>query len=260
MAHSNLAIEIEELSKTYDGQRYAVNGLQMQVKWGEIVGLIGPNGSGKSTTLNILTGLLKPTDGDVIIDDIDLLENPNEAKRLVSYIPDNTDLFPDLTAWEYAQLVAGLYDRTLSSITAYLISLFDFFGLTPYRHQLLGTYSHGMLKKAQLIAGLAHQPKILILDEPTSGLDTESQVIFKALLHQLQSHQVAVLLATHQMALAEELCDRICLLKDGQQIAWDETSTLMREHDAKTLEEVFIKLAVDKDSLEKSINEITKHL
>lgn len=260
MTYSNFAIEIDELSKTYDGQRYAVTGLQAQVKWGEIVGIIGPNGSGKSTTLNILTGLLEPTAGEVSIGGLDLLENSNQAKRLISYIPDNTDLFPDLTAWEYAQLVAGLYDHALSSVEEYLTSLFDFFGMTPYRHQLLGTYSHGMLKKAQLIAGLAHQPKILILDEPTSGLDTESQVIFKALLRQLQSRQVAVLLATHQMALAEELCDRICLLKNGSQIAWDETSTLMREHDAKTLEAVFIKLAVDKNSLEKSLNEIAKHL
>lgn len=253
-------IKISNISKKYTIDRYAIQDVSFSVEGGEIVGLIGPNGAGKSTTLSILTGLIYPSTGSVVICNSDLGQHPKLAKSALGYAPDNTDLVQDLTLFEYVQLSISLYNAYRAPTLEYACHLIDFFGMSAYKHHLLRTYSHGMLKKAQIIACLAHKPKVVIFDEPTSGLDIESQVLFKMLCRRLSDANVAILIATHQMALANELCDKICMLKLGRVIAWDNTKNLLQTHAVQTLEDVFIKLAFDTQKTAADLEKINHHL
>ncbi len=251
---------IDRVTKSYDGQRKAVDALSLQVNQGEIVGLIGPNGAGKTTTVMMVAGLLRPDSGRVIIGGVDLAKDPLHAKRFLGIVPDTTDTVDNLTGWEYAYLTAALYNLSGEAVRKRIAALFELFSMAPFQHQLIGTYSHGMVRKVQLTAALAHQPQVLILDEPTASLDAESCLLFKGLLKQLKSRGAAVLLATHQMALAEEMCDRICLLRQGRRIAWDQPERLLMAHQAASLEEVFIKLAVDQGAMERALDAVVGHL
>lgn len=249
-------LEIHHLSKTYDGRRWAVHDLSLQVRAGEIVGLIGPNGSGKTTTLNIIVGLRRPSRGKVLIHGADIEHRPLPAKQLLGYAPDDMNLAPNLTGWEYVLLTSALYGLPARLVQGYAEQLFEVFGMTPFRHQPVESYSHGMLKKTQLIATLAHAPQLFVLDEPLSGLDIESILLFKRLMLKLKARSASFLIATHQLELATELCDRVYMLREGQCIACGSPAAIMKDQCATTLEEAFIKLAAAHIPNEIVLNEI----
>lgn len=253
-------LQIDTVSKSYDGRRRAVDALSLCVGAGEIVGLLGPNGAGKTTTAMMIAGLLRPDAGRILIGGENLADAPLKAKRLLGIVPEQADMIEHLTGWEYVYLTATLYGFSGKATFERMAALFDLFAMTPFQHQLVGTYSRGMLRKVQLIAALVHQPRLLLLDEPTANLDAESILIFKRLLRQLKSHGVAILLVTHQIALAEEMCDRVYLLRQGQCIASGPPRQLLEEHHASTLEEVFVKLAVNHEVLERMIDAVVAHL
>ncbi len=237
-----LCLDVQHVSKTYDGRRWAVADLSLQVQAGEVVGLIGPNGSGKTTTLSIITGLRRATQGRVFIRGADIEQTPRQAKQFLGYVPDDMNVVPNLTGWECVLLTAALYGLAAQSVHGYAEQLFEIFGMTPFRHQLVETYSHGMLKKTQLIAALIHRPRLLLLDEPLSGLDIESIVIFKRLMLKLKSRAISFLIATHQLGLATELCDRVYILREGQCIASGAPALIMKDQRATSLEEAFVNL------------------
>jgi ABC-2 type transport system ATP-binding protein len=252
---NEFGIQVVGLSKSYE-KKLAVNNLSLQVNFGEVVGLIGPNGSGKTTTLSILTGLRHPTSGTVKIDNHDMVTQPTKAKKSMGFVPDNLEAIDNLTGWEYVNLTAALYGLSNQSIHQHAQELFKIFGMESFQHQPVETYSHGMLKKIQLIAALIHQPKVYILDEPTSGLDIESILLFKSIVKKIRKKGGAVLLATHYLSLAEELCDRVYMVKDGICIAQGSPITIRSDQCVTTLEEAFIKLAIGQSNHEEMINEI----
>lgn len=250
------ALVVQQLSKTYDGRYFALDNLNLQVERGEVVGLIGPNGSGKTTALSIICGLRRATTGTVCVNGFDIACEPLRAKQFMGYMPDEMDAVSNLTGWEYASLTAALYGLHKNAFEERAQKLFDIFGLTPHKHQLLETYSHGMSKKALLIAALVHKPGLLVLDEPLSGLDVESILIFKRLARSLAGKGTAFLISTHQLELAAEICDRVYMLRQGACVASGTPQELLRESQTRSLAETFIKLAANKFPDDRIINEI----
>jgi len=252
---TNTSIDLEHVSKTYDGKQMAVNNLSLYVNSAEIVGLIGPNGSGKTTTLNMIVDLVIPTSGKIKVNGIDLLDNAVVAKQQIGYIPDTDEAIELLTGWEYAHLVAALYGFTGKDTSENIGKLFKAFGIDTVRHKLVETYSHGMTKKLQIIATLAHEPSVIILDEPLSGLDIESILLLKTIIKKLKKKKVAFLIATHNLALAEEMCDRVYILNQGQCIANGSPGQINYTQGVTTLEDAFIKLVSGKFA-DETIDEI----
>lgn len=250
---------VQQLSKSYDGKHFALNGLNMQVERSEVVGLIGPNGSGKTTALSIIAGIRRATAGAVYINGFDIAREPIRAKQFIGYVPDDMAAVSNLTGWEYVSLTGTLYGLNRNALEDRAQKLFDLFGLIPHQHQLIETYSHGMLRKTLLIAALVHAPDLLILDEPLSGLDVESILISKRLVRSLASRGTAFLVSTHQLELAEEICDRVYMLRKGGCIASGTPQEILTESQTRSLADAFIKLASDKLPDDRVIDEIADY-
>lgn len=245
------ALETHHVWHSYDGHTWAVQDLHIHVKWGEIVGLLGPNGSGKSTTFHMITGLLTPSKGRIQIGTFFLDESPKEAKALIGFAPEYLHPLSHLTGWEYVFLVGALYGLSKAQILERATTLFSLFGLEASCHHQMETYSQGMLRKTILIAALVHRPRILIVDEPTNGLDTESFLLLKRLLLRMREHGHSIILATHQLNLAQDLCDRVYLLHQGVCFAEGNILTLLNRYEVDSLEDIFLKEIVEKQKLER---------
>ncbi|WP_206425347.1 ABC transporter ATP-binding protein [Staphylospora marina] len=232
---------LENVTKTYGGN-VAVQSLSLHLHPGEILGLLGPNGSGKTTTIRMITGLSRPDDGNIRVFGEDLADQPLLTRHRAGIVPDADDLPEDLTADEFLDFVAALRkipkEQTASTIGEWI----RLFGLEHARQRLLRGYSHGMKKKVQFAAALLHRPKLLILDEPTTGLDPDSVILLKQLLQRLRDKGTAILLSTHQLDFARDLCDRVCLIHRGHKLTDREPEELLRITDSSTLEEVYLKL------------------
>ncbi len=244
------AMETFNLWQSYDGRTWTIQDLHMHVKWGEIIGLLGPNGSGKSTTFHMLTGLLTPNKGRIRIGPFFLDESPKEAKALLGFAPEYLEPLSYLTGWEYVLLVGALHGLPKTDLVERAKSLFSLFGLQAACHHTMETYSQGMLRKTFLIAALIHRPRILIVDEPTNGLDTESFLLLKRLLLRMREHKHAIIIATHQLNLAQEICDRVYLLHQGVCFAAGTPLALLEEYQADSLEDIFLKEIIEKRKLE----------
>jgi len=250
-------IRTSHLTKHFGSVR-AVSDLNLDVERGELFGFLGQNGAGKTTTIKMLTGLLRPTSGQVIIgrDDsrpgYDLCVEPEKAKAITGYVPDEPFLYDKLTGYEFVHFVAGLYDVPPQKADERIHYYFDLFGLTDAMHYLIESYSHGMRQKVVMTAALIHDPAVLILDEPMVGLDPRSARLIKDLLKQKSREGTTVFLSTHTLDVAEELCDRIGIIQRGQLIAlgtMDELRAMAQDGDAKDrLESVFLKLTEEHNS------------
>jgi len=250
-------IRTDHLTKHFGSVR-AVSDLNLDVERGELFGFLGQNGAGKTTTIKMLTGLLRPTSGQVIIgrDDsrpgYDLCVEPEKAKAITGYVPDEPFLYDKLTGYEFVHFVAGLYNVPPQKADERIHYYFDLFGLTDAMHYLIESYSHGMRQKVVMTAALIHDPAVLILDEPMVGLDPRSARLIKDLLKQKSREGTTVFLSTHTLDVAEELCDRIGIIQRGQLIAlgtMDELRAMAQDGDAKDrLESVFLKLTEEHNS------------
>jgi len=250
-------IRTDHLTKHFGSVR-AVSDLNLDVERGELFGFLGQNGAGKTTTIKMLTGLLRPTSGQVIIgrDDsrpgYDLCVEPEKAKAITGYVPDEPFLYDKLTGYEFVHFVAGLYNVLPQKADERIHYYFDLFGLTDAMHYLIESYSHGMRQKVVMTAALIHDPAVLILDEPMVGLDPRSARLIKDLLKQKSREGTTVFLSTHTLDVAEELCDRIGIIQRGQLIAlgtMDELRAMAQDGDAKDrLESVFLKLTEEHNS------------
>jgi ABC-2 type transport system ATP-binding protein len=240
MAQMIPTIQAVGLQKRY-GETLAVNGVDLAVYPGEIVGFLGPNGAGKTTTIKMLIGLLRPSAGTALIGGHDIQREPLKAKALLGYVPDQPYLPEKLTAREYIDLVAGLYQLDQREARARGEELLRLFGLEDRGDELLGGYSHGMRQKAALTGALLHNPRAFFLDEPTVGLDPRSARLIKDILRQVADRGTSVFMSTHILEIAERMCDRVFIINKGAIIAAGTLDELRAGGDA-SLEDIFLSL------------------
>lgn len=238
-------IRLEGLSKSF-GAYAAVSDLNLEVKAGEIVGFLGPNGAGKTTTVKMMTGLLKPTSGRVLIGGRDMADDPIAAKRAMGLVPDEPFVYPKLTGAEYLRFVGELYGVPLADMRKRVPELLEMFELTPWGGELLESYSHGMRQKLVIGGILLHDPKVLVLDEPMVGLDPKSARLVKDIFIRLAGRGTAIFMCTHVLEIAEKLCHRIGIMIGGKMIACGTLEELRAassaRQDGQDLESIFLSL------------------
>jgi ABC-2 type transport system ATP-binding protein len=227
------------------GSFTAVKGLDLAVYPGEIFGFLGPNGAGKTTTIRMVSGVLEPTAGQVLVDGHDLHSEPQKAKQLVGYIPDRPYLYEKLSGGEFLRFVAGLWGKTGPELEAQADRLLSLFSLSDWKDELIESYSHGMRQKLLISSALLHQPRLIVVDEPMVGLDPRSAKILKDLMRTFADEGGTVFLSTHTLEVAEALCDRIAIIARGEIIAFgtmDELRAQSEEGGAAHLEEIFLRV------------------
>ncbi len=233
-------IRLENLIKDFARVR-AVDNLNLHVRKGEIFGFLGPNGAGKSTTIRLITGLLKPTYGRVLIDGIDIALNPRRAKWMMGYVPDQPYLYERLSGREFIEFHAKLYNVPLMALNGKLEELTNLFGMHSLLDERIESYSHGARQKIAVMAALAHDPALIILDEPLVGLDPRSARIFKDVLRERASNGATVFFSTHVLPIAQELCDRLGIIDRGKLLALGTLEEIRQSGDAN-LEATFLRI------------------
>ncbi|MBQ9468124.1 MAG: ABC transporter ATP-binding protein [Clostridia bacterium] len=231
-------LRIEHLTKTYDGKK-AVDDLSLHIAAGEIYGFIGHNGAGKTTTIKCVCGILQYDEGEICVDGISVKDQPIEVKKRIAYIPDNPDLYGFMSGVKYLNFVCDIYgvpdDVRKERIERYA----DVFSLRDDLAQPVSTYSHGMKQKLAVISALVHAPKLIVMDEPFVGLDPTSAHRLKEIMRNICDEGGAIFFSTHVLEVAEKLCDKVAIIKNGKLIV----SGGMEEVKGDTsLEEVFLEL------------------
>lgn len=222
-----VAFEVSNLTKRY-GEIVAVDDVSFAVKQGELFGFLGPNGAGKTTTINMLTGLARPDAGAINIGGIDCTHNPKAAQHLVGVVPDESNLYPELTGFDNLCFCAALYGMGKSERQGRAQELLDTFGLADAAHREFAGYSKGMKRKLTFAAGIIHQPPILFLDEPTTGIDVASARQVRQIVATLHGKGTTVFLTTHYIEEAERLCERIAFIVNGRIVRTDRTADLLQ--------------------------------
>lgn len=237
-------LKIQNLSKTYsNGSIKAVDNINFEVKPGEIFGFLGPNGAGKTTTIKMIVGLLKPDKGKILIKDIDNQENTLEAKRRISYVPDNAEVFEKLKGIEYLNFMADVYGVSAEDRKKRIKYYLELFELESAVNDLISSYSHGMRQKIVLIGSLLHDPELFILDEPMVGLDPKSSFNLKEIMKKRCDEGKSVFFSTHVLEVAEKICDRIAIINKGKIIAQGTMEELRAlEGQEGSLENIFLEL------------------
>ena len=243
-------IELIELKKEF-GAFAAVDGLSLKVQPGQVYGFLGPNGAGKTTTIKMLTGLLRPSSGSILIDGISMTDSPESAKARIGYVPDRPELFPYLTARETLILSGGLHGLPAPEVESRGGELLKAFALESWLDERVGNFSHGMKQKLIFCAALLHRPSVMVLDEPMVGLDPKGGRQIKELLRRLADSGMTVFLSIHTLEIAEKLCDRLGILMNGRLLAEGNFAELQAAAGSGHggLEEAFLKLTGEGDSL-----------
>lgn len=236
-------IEINNVSKSYVKGKNAVDSLSMLIKDGEIFGFLGPNGAGKTTTIKMITGILNPDSGEILIDNFSIKSESIKAKNMFGYVPDNSDITWRLKGIEYLNFISDIYkvpkDLRKNRIEKYC-ELFDF--KDPI-YNPISTYSRGMKQKLMIIGSLIHDPKNWILDEPIVGLDPLMAHALKDLMRQKAKEGKAIFFSTHILEIAEQLCDRVGIINKGKLILVGQVNELQQaRNEQKTLEDLFLEL------------------
>jgi ABC-2 type transport system ATP-binding protein len=226
------AIDARGLAKRF-GDVHAVQGVDFSVREGEIFGFLGPNGAGKTTTINMLTGLARPDAGTIRIAGIDCSKNPKAAQHLMGIVPDESNLYPELTGLQNLVFCGALYGMDKPSRQRRARELLETFGLASAANRRFAGYSKGMKRKLTIAAGIIHDPPLLFLDEPTSGIDVASARQIRQLIRDLNRSGTTIFLTTHYIEEAERLCDRIAFLVQGQIVRIDTVDELMRRTDGR---------------------------
>jgi len=211
-------IAIHDLVKQY-GTFTAVDGISLDVKPGEIHGFLGPNGAGKTTTLRMIAGLLKPTSGRVVVNGHDIATEPELAKASLGFIPDRPFIYEKLTAGEFLRFHAGLYGLDGDGVTARMHEMLDLFELRRWENELVESFSHGMKQRLVMCAAFLHRPQAVEVDEPMVGLDPRGARLIKDVFRRMSEHGVAILMSTHTLEVAQEMCQRISIILKGRIIA-----------------------------------------
>lgn len=238
MMEEKTMLNIEHLTKAY-GEKKAVDNLSLHIAPGEIYGFIGHNGAGKTTTLKSVVGILQFDAGEITIDGISIKENPLECKRRFAYIPDNPDLYDYMTGIKYLNFIADIFGVSANERQARIRKYADAFELTADLAQPIAAYSHGMKQKLAIIAAWLHEPKLILMDEPFVGLDPKASHLLKKMMRQVCNEGGAIFFSTHVLEVAEKLCDKVAIIKNGKLIR---SGTMEEVKGDESLEDVFLEL------------------
>ena len=236
-------IAVHNLVKEYAKFR-AVDHVSLDVKPGEIHGFLGPNGAGKTTSIRMIAGLLKPTSGRIIVNDHDLANEPEAAKAALGFIPDRPFIYEKLTAGEFLRFHAGLYGMNDAEIETRIKEMLDIFELGRWQNELVESFSHGMKQRLVMSAAFLHRPKAVLVDEPMVGLDPRGARLIKDVFRRMTQHGVAILMSTHTLEVAQEMCDLISIILKGKIIAHGTVAQLREQAGSPNdeLTPVFLKL------------------
>ena len=238
-------VELKNISKAYLKNKNIIENLNLTMKNGEIFGFLGPNGAGKTTTIKMITGIIKPSNGEVYIDGISIKEKPLEAKKNFSYVPDSPDMFLSLTGNEYLNFMADMYDIPLKIRTERINNFATQFEIIENLDQRILEYSHGMRQKIVLIGALLNDSNNLILDEPMVGLDPKAAYVLKKIMREYANANKTVLFSTHVLEIAEKICDRVCIINKGEIIAIGTIDEIKQKFNNGTLENIFLEITED---------------
>lgn len=237
-------IKLTQLTKSYTKTKKAVDNLSLTISDGSITAFIGPNGAGKTTTLKMMTGILKPDQGEVLINSFSMKNNPIDAKKQFGFVSDNPDSFLRLRGIEYLHLMSDIYEVEFEKRIELIEHYSKRLGIYDTLNDKILSYSHGMRQKIMIVGALIHQPNILILDEPLTGLDPQSAYELKEIMREFSKEGKTVLFSTHVLEVAERLCDRICIIHQGK-VMYDGTLEVLKEQYPNTsLEEIFLKVTL----------------
>ena len=237
-------LEIREVSRHY-GDFVAVNQLSLSVAEGTIYGFLGPNGAGKTTTMKMICGLLKPTNGSIVVDGFNVVDDPIQVKRRIGYVPDRPHLYEKLTAIEYMYFIGGLYGIRRDQGQKRARALLEQFGLGRVTDKLVESFSHGMKQRLVMASVMLHRPRLMVVDEPMVGLDPKGARLLKDVLkHESQENGMTVLLSTHTLDVADEVCEQVAVINHGQLVARGTPDELRQQTgtQGQRLEEVFLQL------------------
>ncbi|MDA4112803.1 MAG: ABC transporter ATP-binding protein [Thaumarchaeota archaeon] len=237
-------IIIQNLTKTYD-RLVALNGVSLEVRAGEVIGLLGPNGAGKSTLMKIVVGILRPTSGSVTVSGHDIIKDPEKAKKVVGYLPENPSLYTGLTVSEFLRFVGKIRAVEDAPLQERIAESLKTFSLEEKTDALIGSLSKGMKQKVALIASAIHDPQVLVMDEPLTALDPKTQIFVNNWILSQGKKGRTVLLSTHNLEIVQDYATQIAIIDRGSIIAVGDLQTLRRMADAgkdARLDEVFLKL------------------
>ncbi len=250
----NPIISLKNVYKNY-GFKPVLKGINLDIYPGQVIGYIGPNGAGKSTTVKILCGLISDYEGEVMIDGINLKEDPITVKSKIGYVPELAELYDVLTPAEFLGFMGELYNLPKDLANDRITKMLSAFGLEANMHQRMDTFSKGMRQKVLITSGLLHNPDIIILDEPLSGLDANSVIIVKDLISKLAKDGKTIFYCSHMMDVVEKVSDRIILINEGTVIADGSFEELKEEQGDQSLEKIFAHMTA-KDSLSDAADQL----
>ena len=230
-------LEIKHYSKSYGEGKKAADDVTLTVESGDIYGFIGHNGAGKSTTIRAVVGVLDFDEGEILIDGHSVKDEPMECKKITAYIPDNADLYENLTGIQYLNFVADVFDISAADREEKIKKYADLFEITEALGDQISSYSHGMKQKVAIISALIHDPKLLVLDEPFVGLDPKATFTLKEIMHEMCDRGTAIFFSTHVLDVAEKLCNKVAIIKKGKIIA---SGTMEELTEGQSLEEAFL--------------------
>jgi len=233
-------LSISHLTKHYKGSAKGVTDISLTIEPGDIYAFIGHNGAGKTTTLKCIAGIQGFDSGEIRINGIDIKENPLDCKKSLAYIPDNPDLYEYLTGIQYLNFIADVFQVEAAARQERIRRYADEFEITPSLGDLISTYSHGMKQKLAVISALVHQPKLLLLDEPFVGLDPKASVILKDIMKSICAQGGAIFFSTHVLDVAEKLCNKIAIIKEGSLVFSGDMSELLQK--GHSLESIFMEV------------------
>lgn len=235
-------IDIRDLTKRF-GSKIAVNKISLDVKNGEIFGFLGPNGAGKTTTIKMIVGLMSPDEGDIEVAGVNAVRDSLESKRKFSYVPDNPDIYDNMTGLQYLNFLSDIYNLSKEERQERIKKYSDEFEMTNNLADYITGYSHGMKQKICLIGALIHEPEVFILDEPMVGLDPKSAFRLKEIMRQRCDNGKSVFFSTHVMEVAEKICDRLAIINNGVIIAVGTLDEIKQQaEDEGSLEQIFLEL------------------
>lgn len=235
-------LKIEHLTKIY-GDKKAVDDLSLHIKPGEIYGFIGHNGAGKTTTLKACCGILQYDSGEITIDGISMKEDPIACKSKIAYIPDNPDIYEFMTGIQFLNFVADVFNVPAGKRKERITKYADAFEITGDLGSPISAYSHGMKQKLTVISALLHEPKLIIMDEPFVGLDPKATHLLKEIMREMCSKGSAIFFSTHVLEVAEKLCDKVAIIKNGKLMR---SGTMDEVKGDTSLEDVFLDLEEEK--------------
>ena len=236
-------LEIKNYTKIYGEGKKAADDVTLTVESGDIYGFIGHNGAGKSTTIRAVVGVLDFTEGEIYIDGHSVKTEPMECKKVTAYIPDNPDIYENLTGIQYLNFISDVFDISGADRETRIKKYADMFEITEALGDQISSYSHGMKQKVAIISALIHEPKHLVLDEPFVGLDPKATYILKEIMKEMCAKGTAVFFSTHVLDVAEKLCNKVAIIKQGKIIA---SGTMEELTNGQSLEEVFLEVVDEK--------------